>query len=210
LRPEHRKSSLEKAVARIQSMVGSTDAQMPAEHMIMLGEEMVLVTIVFSIRSAWVELQKVKIHVTVDGWTPQEADLSPDAIEDLVTKTLEADLDWMALIPWSLSVDRQSVNRLRRSEAKQRFILGITQPIAHKDIRQDEAVEVLAEILTELRPELSDVLTSHCHRKRSTLVRIEGRGLPCPICLGHLSEDAIFSLYHRLRMEKFGDDAGEE
>jgi hypothetical protein len=121
---------------------------------------------------------------------------------------------WMRSCMWNLSIDKDSLRNLQRREKKTRYWHQITKPIKKGALLPDEAVEVLSSLLVELRPEMKDALMSHDIVKGDDgWVRIESRGLPCPLCLGHLSEDAIISMFHRLRfaaMFDYGDDDDDE
>lgn len=202
-------------LGKLERLLSKGEARFPSNHLIMIESEMVSVMLDFSIRGAWLDSARDKpiVHVTVDDWAPKEVDLYPEMVEDLVSITLETELPWMKDVEWHLSVDRESLRNLRRGEKKKKYLMHITSPIKKGELRSTEAVEVLSNLLVELRPELTDVLVSNGLAKgQDSLVRIENKGMPCPLCLGHLSEHAISSMFHRLRFEAMfdGDDDDDE
>lgn len=195
-------------LGKLQRLIRSAKANFPSNHKIMIDSEMVEVMVDFTVRGAWIddEMGHIVVHVTVERWTPEGVDLCTEIVDELVTVTLNTELRWLDGIPWSLSIDKDSVRRLRRGEKKEKYLQHIMDPIKKRDLKPAEAVEVLSKLLSELRPELKEALTSHGALKKEGLIEIETRGLPCPICLGHLSEEAIYSLFHRLKFEIEDDE----
>jgi hypothetical protein len=204
---------LKKCLGRLQRLIPKPEARFPSNHMVMIDSEVVPVMLDFSIRGAWMDEAKgvISVHVTIEGWTPKDIDLYPEMIDDLVSVTIERELEWMKGVPWTLSVDRESLRNLRRGEKKKKYWKHITTPIKRGELHSDEVVEVLSELLAELRPEFKDTLMSQGALKDDNgLVRIETKGLPCPLCLGHLSDSSISSMYHRLRFETMFDNDDDD
>lgn len=200
-----------KCLTRLQRLIPKPEAKFTSNHKEKIGPEYLSISMEFKITGAWMDEAngKIMIQVVVDSWDPSDFDLDPKLINDLVETTFLEELRWLKDVPWAVSLDHRSIVKLMRGEQKMRYWKEIARPIKKGEMSEDEVVEVLASFIAELRPELKDILISNKAMKvKEGMVTYESNGLPCPICLGHLSEEAIFSLYHRLRFSMMFD--GEE
>jgi hypothetical protein len=201
-----------KCLTRLQKLIPKPEAHFVALDAECGDNEMYSLELDFAIQGAWLNKdgRSLRIYIVIERWEPEDVDPDMGVIQRMARKKIEEELAWLKGVPSRITVDRASLKDVQKTSRINRIAMSITGPICKGEVSQEDVAEILSELLAQFRPELRDVLVVKDTDDNRPPIHIEGRGLPCPLCMGHLSEDTILGLFHRIRMDRFSREMEDD
>ncbi|MFO7618082.1 MAG: hypothetical protein R6W91_00215 [Thermoplasmata archaeon] len=207
-------TKIEKCVSWLRELIGDPISYLDVCETISYHSEYVVITARFALQGAWVcetsPDRHLNIHLVLEFLHPKKIDPDMNFIKELAIQKIRSEFKFLGEIPWDISIDNASFNNIRWLYRKEEFSRNVMRSVMRGNLSKLEAADVLTELLVTLRPELGDVLAPEDVGNEGKLINIQSRGLKCPICMGHLSEDMIHAMYHWLRYLRWGERGKDE